>query len=63
MKKILLPLAMALACATAYAAPASVADLNKMSQRYAPVQLTADTSKLSAGDKKAIAKLIEAAKR
>jgi len=65
MKKILLPLAMAFACAAAYAtpaAPATVADLNKMSQRYAPVQLTADTSKLSAGDKKAIAKLIEAAK-
>jgi hypothetical protein len=68
MKKILLPLAMAFACAAAYATPsapatpATVADLNKMSQRYAPVALTADTSKLSAGDKKAIAKLIEAAK-
>jgi hypothetical protein len=62
MKKILLPLALVVACATAYAAPAGVADLNKMSQRYAPVALTADTSKLSAGDKKAIAKLIEAAK-
>jgi hypothetical protein len=66
MKKILLPLALALACASAYVAaadaPADVADLNKMSKRYAPVALTADTSKLSAGDKKAIVKLIEAAK-
>ena len=33
-----------------------------MAKRYAPVDLTADTSKLSAGDKAAIAKLIEAAK-
>lgn len=64
MKKILLPLALAVACATVFAAPvpAGVADLNKMSKRYAPIALTADTSKLSAGDKKAIAKLIEAAK-
>jgi hypothetical protein len=62
MKKILLPLALVVACATAFAAPAGVADLNKMSKRYAPIALTADTSKLSAGDKKAIAKLIEAAK-
>jgi hypothetical protein len=62
MKKILLPLALVVACATAWAAPADVNQLNKMSQRYAPVALTADTSQLSAGDKKAIAKLIEAAK-
>ncbi|RFP14943.1 MULTISPECIES: hypothetical protein [unclassified Duganella] len=62
MKKILLPLALAVACASAYAAPASVTDLDKMTKRFAPVALTADTSQLSAGDKKAIAKLIEAAK-
>jgi hypothetical protein len=66
MKKILLPLALVVAstfaCASAYAAPADVTQLNKMSKRYAPVALTADTSQLSAGDKKAIAKLIEAAK-
>ena len=62
MKKVLFPLALVVACAAAYAAPAGVADLNNMSKRYAPVALTADTSKLSAGDKKAIAKLIEAAK-
>ncbi|MBV6321404.1 dipeptidyl-peptidase 3 family protein [Duganella violaceipulchra] len=62
MKKILLPLALAIACASAYAAPASVTDLDKMTKRFAPVALTADSSQLSAGDKKAIAKLIEAAK-
>ena len=62
MKKILLPLALAVACANAYAAPAGVNDLNKMTKRFAPIALTADTAHLSAGDKKAIAKLIEAAK-
>src|SRR5471032_428211 len=62
MKKILLPLALAVACASAFAASASVTDLDKMTKRFAPVALTADTSQLSAGDKKAIAKLIEAAK-
>ncbi len=62
MKKILLPLALAVACASAYAAPASLTDLDKMTKRFAPVALTADIGQLSAGDKKAIAKLIEAAK-
>eukprot|EP01030_Chromulinospumella_sphaerica_P018384 gene18384-18244_t len=62
MKKILLPLALASACFAAYAAPANVAELQRMTKRFAPVALTADTSALSAGDKKAIAKLIEAAK-
>ena len=62
MKKILLPLALATACAAACAAPADLADLNKMTQRFAPVALSADTTQLSAGDRKAIAKLIEAAK-
>ncbi|MTV39201.1 dipeptidyl-peptidase 3 family protein [Duganella radicis] len=62
MKKILFPLVLAVACATACAAPADVDQLDKMSKRYAPIALTADTSHLSAGDKKAIAKLIEAAK-
>ena len=61
MKKLLLPLLLA-AVGGAVAAPATVAELNKMAARYAPVELKADTSKLSAGDKKAIAKLIEAAK-
>jgi hypothetical protein len=41
---------------------ATVAELNAMSKRFAPVDLRADASRLSAGDRKAIAKLIEAAK-
>ena len=41
---------------------ATAAQLDAMAKRFAPVDLTADTSKLSAGDKAAIAKLIEAAK-
>jgi hypothetical protein len=61
MKNILFPVVLALAGAAASAAPATVADLNKMTQRFAPVELKADTSGLSAGDRKAIAKLIEAA--
>jgi Peptidase family M49 len=67
MKNLLLPMALALStvsAATAMAAPAAtpgVAELNKMTKRFAPVELKADTSMLSAGDRKAIAKLIEAA--
>lgn len=71
MKHLLAPLALAAAtlCATVHAAepaapaaPATVAQLQSMARRFAPVDLTADTSKLSAGDRVAIAKLIEAAK-
>lgn len=63
MKKILLPLLLAGALSPAFAdTPATAAQLVKMTQRYAPVQLKADTSKLSPGDRKAIAKLIEAAR-
>jgi hypothetical protein len=43
-------------------APATAAQLHAMSKRYAPVDLKADTSALSAGDRVATAKLIEAAK-
>ncbi|MGV7208931.1 dipeptidyl-peptidase 3 family protein [Oxalobacteraceae bacterium A2-2] len=62
MKKLLIPLALAVAGASVQAAPASLDDLAKMTRRYAPVELKADTSHLSAGDKRAIAKLIEAAR-
>jgi len=63
MKKILVPLLFASVLAPASAdVPASAAQLTKMTQRYAPVQLKADASKLSPGDRKAIAKLIEAAR-
>ena len=44
------------------ATPASAADLNAMARRFAPVDLTADTDKLTKGDHVAIAKLIDAAK-
>ena len=70
MKKLLIPLLMAAAvgsacAATAAAAPATPAtaqQLTAMSARYAPVALTADVTHLSAGDRQAIAKLVEAAK-
>jgi hypothetical protein len=62
MKNVFLPLVLAVSAASALAAPAGVAELNKMTQRFAPVELKADTSQLSAGDRKAIAKLIEAAR-
>ncbi|WP_317205132.1 dipeptidyl-peptidase 3 family protein [Janthinobacterium sp.] len=62
MKNILIPLLLAVAGSSACAAPASIDDLHKMTARFAPVELTADVSALSAGDRKAIAKLVEAAK-
>jgi hypothetical protein len=64
MKHLLAPLALAAAtlCATVHAAPATVPQLQTMAKRFAPVDLTADTAKLSAGDRVAITKLIEAAK-
>jgi hypothetical protein len=45
---------------SACAADASLADLQKMTSRFAPVELGVDTSKLSAGDRAALGKLIEA---
>src|SRR5438067_9231645 len=39
-----------------------LAELQKMQARYAPTELKVDTSHLSAGDKKALAKLLEAAR-
>ncbi|WP_395401813.1 hypothetical protein ACHMW6_27925 [Pseudoduganella sp. UC29_106] len=62
MKNLLIPLLLAAAGSAAIAAPASVDELHKMTKRFAPVELKADTSKLSSGDRKAIAKLIEAAR-
>ncbi|HEY0062516.1 MAG TPA: hypothetical protein VGC21_10365 [Telluria sp.] len=72
MKNLLAPFLFALGAsaaqaaepATAPAAPhvATAAELNAMARRYAPVDLRADTSALSAGDRAAIVKLIEAAK-
>jgi hypothetical protein len=37
-------------------------ELEKMTRRFAPTTLTANTARLSAGDRKALAKIIEAAK-
>ncbi|MFC5461518.1 dipeptidyl-peptidase 3 family protein [Massilia niabensis] len=73
MKHLLAPLVLAIAAgsvlaAEAPAAPAtkphaaSVAELNAMAKRFAPVELRADVAALSKGDRAAIAKLIEAAK-
>lgn len=66
MKKLLIPLLMAAAvgsaCAATPTAPATTQQLTAMSARYAPVALTADVTHLSAGDRQAIAKLVEAAK-
>ena len=70
MKKLLIPLLMAAAVGSACAAtpaaapasPATAQQLTAMSARYAPVELTADVTHLSFGDRQAIAKLVEAAK-
>src|SRR3954471_6842048 len=37
-------------------------ELNQMSARFAPTPIRVDTSKLSAGDKQALAKLVQAAR-
>jgi hypothetical protein len=62
MKTLLFPLLLAAAVGAAHGAEPGVPELAKMTKRYAPVDLVADTSKLSKGDKAAIVKLIEAAK-
>ncbi len=70
MKHLLAPIVLAVAAGAVIAADApsakhgsaSVAELNAMAKRFAPVELRADTSRLSSGDRAAIVKLIEAAK-
>jgi hypothetical protein len=62
MKNILAPIILMVAAGAAGAADTTAAQLDAMAKRFAPVDLTADTSKLSPGDRAAIAKLIEAAK-
>lgn len=64
MKNLLFPLMLLAAAGSAHAAPAAATapELTTMAARFAPVELRADTSALSAGDKAAIVKLIEAAK-
>lgn len=67
MKKLLAPLVLCAAIGAAftnaaYAEPATTAQLTAMAKRFAPAELKADTSKLSKGDRAAMAKLIEAAR-
>ncbi|QYF91895.1 hypothetical protein KY495_13985 [Massilia sp. PAMC28688] len=73
MKTFLVPLLLLLGCGSVAAATptaaalsgprvATASELAAMAQRYAPVSLTADVSHLSAGDRAAITKLIEAAR-
>lgn len=67
MKTLLIPFFLLLGAGTATAAVvgprvATLSELDVMARRYAPVDLAADVSALSAGDRAAIAKLIEAAK-
>ena len=47
---------------TATPAPADRAQLEKMTARFAPTDITADLSGLSVGDKRALAKLVEASR-
>jgi len=70
MNHLLAPLVLACAATAVHAAEApavqshaaSAAELNTMAQRFAPVDLRAETAGLSKGDRAAIGKLIEAAK-
>lgn len=43
-------------------APPGLAQLEKMTSRFAPTPLRVDTSKLTSGDRQALVKLIEAAR-
>ena len=62
MKNFLAPLMLCAAVGVAQAEPANLAQLDAMAKRFAPVELRADTSALSKGDRAAIVKLIDAAK-
>ena len=64
MKKMLAPLVLVAAAAAAIAADSQpdAAELKALTNRFAPVELRADIAALSPGDRKAIAKLIEAAR-
>jgi hypothetical protein len=44
------------------AEPGELAELNAKIKRFAPTVITADTSRLSAGDRRALAKIVEAAR-
>jgi hypothetical protein len=55
-------LAFITAMTIASAAVPDLADLNRMIARFTPAELRADTSQLAAGDRQALAKLLEAAR-
>src|SRR5215470_12862366 len=61
MRKLLLFVMAAIAGAAAQTFP-DTAELNRMAARFAPTPLDVDTSGLSAGDKQALVKLIQAAR-
>ncbi|MEO7495830.1 MAG: hypothetical protein ABIT83_12460 [Massilia sp.] len=61
MKNLLAPIILLLAAGSANAAD-TAAELTAKSKRFAPVELKADTSGLSAGDRSAITALVEAAR-
>ena len=68
MRRLLIFLVISTIMATAQKTPAppsqfpDAAELNRMAARFAPAPLDVDLSGLSAGDKKALAKLVEAAR-
>src|SRR5579864_123384 len=68
MRRLLIFLVVSTIMATAQKTPAppsqfpDAAELNRMAARFAPAHLDVDLSGLSAGDKKALAKLVEAAR-
>jgi outer membrane lipoprotein-sorting protein len=61
MRKLLLLVMATIITGTAQTSP-DAAELNRMAARFAPTPLEVDTSALSAGDKQALAKLIQAAR-
>src|SRR5579872_6935846 len=58
MMKKMLPLVLAMASGQG----ASLAELERMIARFAPIEIRVDTAALSAGDRKALVKLIEASR-
>ncbi len=62
MMKKMLPLMLAVAGAGSEPKIPNLPELNRMTARFAPTELRVDTSSLSAGDRKALVKLIEASR-
>src|SRR5262249_11327429 len=61
MRKLMLFILVTIAGSAAQTFP-DTAELSRMAARFAPTPLTVDTSSLSAGDKQALVKLIQAAR-